>query len=183
MARVRVKNGTVQKRKEDGSMATETERKYLIKMPDTAELCAYRYSSIEQIYFKDDSDYDGCRVRRREYADRVSYTKTCKRRITNMTAVEDECEIGADDYAAYAKKIEAGSHPIRKTRYVVPYRGYDFEVDIYPHWSDRAIMEVELPSEDAEFDIPPMLCVIKEVTDDGRYKNHRMAYSVPNDEI
>ncbi len=164
-------------------MATETERKYLIKMPDAAELLAYRYSTIEQIYYKDDSDYDGCRVRRREYADRVSYTRTRKRRITNMTAVEDEVEITAEEYATYAKMIEADSQPVRKTRYVVPYRGYDFELDIYPHWSDRAIMEVELPSEDAAFDIPPMIHVIKEVTDDNRYKNHRMAYSVPNDEI
>ena len=54
-----------------------------------------------------------------------------------------------------------------------------FEIDVYPFWTDRAIMEIELDSEEREVMLPPFIEVIKEVTGDGRYTNAAIAREVP----
>ena len=54
-----------------------------------------------------------------------------------------------------------------------------FEIDVYPFWTDRAIMEIELDSEEREVMLPPSIEVIKEVTGDGRYTNAAIAREVP----
>ena len=57
------------------------------------------------------------------------------------------------------------------------------ELDVYPFWQDRAILEVEVKSEDEALLLPPDVTVVAEVTADKRYKNVNLAKSVPNDEI
>ena len=46
---------------------------------------------------------------------------------------------------------------------------------MYPFWKDRAILEIELADEDEKIDFPEFIKVIKEVTDDERYKNASLA--------
>lgn len=164
-------------------MTIETEKKYLIKMPSETLLSELSVSEIEQIYIKTSGNYDGERVRKRTFADKTVYTRTGKRRLSAMSAIEDEREITREEFDALARSIEDGTSPVIKKRYVMPYRGYDFEIDVYPFWDDRAVTEVELPSEDAEFELPPTLEVIRDVTDDARYKNHALARRVPCDGI
>ncbi len=164
-------------------MAIETEKKYLIGFPSERLLARLKKSEIEQIYIKSESEYDGERVRKRVFEDKTVYTRTGKRRISAMSAVEDEKEISCEDFERLKLDIEDGTSPIKKMRYVLPYRGYDFEIDLYGFWSDRAVMEVELPSEDAVFELPPEITVIRDVTDDVRYKNHALSCSVPDDVI
>ena len=50
-----------------------------------------------------------------------------------------------------------------------------FEIDIYPFWNDKAIMEIELRDENQEYVLPSNITVIKEVTDDDEYKNSSLA--------
>ena len=40
-------------------------------------------------------------------------------------------------------------------------------------------MEIELSSEDEEIKVPSFIKIIKEVTEDERYKNHSMAKEMP----
>ncbi len=152
-------------------------------MPPSAVTSKLTASVIEQIYIKTSGNYDGERVRRREFSDRTVYTRTGKRRLSAMSAIEDEREITREEFEFFAREIEPGTSPIIKTRYVMPYRGYDYEIDVYPFWDDRAVMEVELPSEDAEFELPPEIVIVRDVTDDARYKNHALARRVPCDEL
>ena len=56
-------------------------------------------------------------------------------------------------------------------------------MDVYPFWSDRAVLEVELESEDEAFDIPPFISVIKEVTGDKRYSNKALAKEIVTEEL
>ena len=51
------------------------------------------------------------------------------------------------------------------------YENQYFEIDIYPFWNDKAIVEIELSDENTQIAFPPFLKVIKEVTDDNNYKN------------
>lgn len=166
-------------------MAIETERKFLIRYPDAEILAEAIGSEIEQIYLSPecDSGFDNDRVRKRVYEDKISYTRTRKKRISLASAIEDEKEISREEYEKLSLNIEAGSNKIIKTRYVLPYRGFDFEIDVYPFWNDRAVLEVELPGEDTEFTFPTGISVIKELTGDKRYSNHALAFCVPNEEI
>ena len=50
-----------------------------------------------------------------------------------------------------------------------------FEIDIYPFWHDKAILEIELNDENDTFEIPKKIKVIKEVTNDPQYKNSSIA--------
>ncbi len=57
------------------------------------------------------------------------------------------------------------------------------EFDIYPFWQERAILEIELESEDQQTIIPDWVHVIRDVTFDYRYKNVQLAAQVPMDTI
>lgn len=65
--------------------------------------------------------------------------------------------------------------PIRKDRYCLADGNQYFEIDIYPFWQDKAILEIELSRPDEEIRIPGMLKLIREVTEDERYKNASLA--------
>lgn len=55
------------------------------------------------------------------------------------------------------------------------YNSQYFEIDIYPFWKNKAILEIELSNEFADIVFPDYLEVIKEVTDDIEYKNYNLA--------
>ena len=65
--------------------------------------------------------------------------------------------------------------PIRKDRYCLTEDSQYFEIDIYPFWNDRAILEIELTDPEEEIRFPKMLKVIREVTEDENYKNAALA--------
>ena len=64
---------------------------------------------------------------------------------------------------------------IRITRYCLTYENQYLEIDIYPFWSDQAILEIELRSENEALHIPKFLRIINEVTGDEAYRNYSLA--------
>ncbi len=64
---------------------------------------------------------------------------------------------------------------IKKSRYCIMYKDIYYEIDIFPFWKNMAIMEVELRVEDQKVQIPQFVKLIKEVSDDERYKNRNLA--------
>lgn len=53
--------------------------------------------------------------------------------------------------------------------------GLYYEIDMYPEWRDKAIMEIELHSDTQQVIFPHNVKVIREVTDDSSYSNHSLA--------
>ena len=51
---------------------------------------------------------------------------------------------------------------IRKDRYCLTFENQYFEIDIYPFWDDKAIVEIELSDENEEIRFPKKIKVIKE---------------------
>ena len=155
----------------------ETEKKYLIKMPSDAfveALPAEDVSRISQTYLLSEEGVTA-RVRKRIFSDRVSYTKTLKMRISDMSAFEDEREISEDEYLEEIKNADPKRQTVEKTRALIRCSGHTFEIDIYPFWQSQAVMEVELLSEDEKFTLPPEIEIIRDVTADKRYKNASLA--------
>ncbi len=166
-------------------MALEIERKFLIRIPDQALLSAQpgmRRLEILQTYLLAEAGISA-RVRRLQEGDAVHYYHTEKRRISALTAAEAEEEISAADYTAHLAMADPARRPIEKRRYAIPYGGHILEIDIYPFWQDRAILEIELDDEGEDYCLPPYLTVLREVTADRRYKNAALALAVPMDAL
>ena len=162
----------------------EIERKFLIEMPDKSALKAHdaRIKDMLQTYLIP-AENETARVRMIREGDSVSYVKTVKRRISNLSHFEDEREISLSEYENELKNRDTSKKTIEKTRYCIDFAAHTLEIDVYPFWTDRAVLEIELSSEDESFDIPDYLKVIKEITDDGRYKNTNLAKEIPMDII
>ena len=164
----------------------ECERKFLVSYPDLASLDASPFaakSCIVQTYLLSEANVTE-RVRRRERNGEVLYTHTVKRRIDRLTSEELETQIDVSQYQDLLRRADPAKMPIEKTRYCILFHGHYFELDVYPFWSDRAIVELELAERSEEaLCFPPQFRLIREVTDDVRYKNVRLAIEVPFDNV
>jgi CYTH domain-containing protein len=161
-------------------MAFEIERKYLIDYPDLNILENYPKSDIAQTYLKT-NDGMTSRVRKRTSEGVTKYIFTEKKRITDVKCIENERELSAEEYEELLKLADTERRTVIKTRYCVPYNGRVVEVDIYPFWSDRAIAEVEMESENEEVCLPDFIKVIRDVTAEKAYKNASIAKKIPDD--
>lgn len=162
-------------------MNIEIERKFLIKLPDTdyvssLEGCTVR--EIVQTYLHtDDAER---RIRKITEHGEVTYVYTEKRHIQGalISRFEDEREITAEEYAALYSEAKM---ELTKTRYSFPYSGRVIEIDVYPDevggefFRGRAILEIEMESEDEELHIPDFIDVIEEVTGRKEYSNKKLA--------
>ena len=155
----------------------EIERKYLIKYPDLKVLENNPYCKkieIIQTYLLSDKG-DEVRVRQSGINGEYIYTKTSKKKITGLKRIEVEKRISKDEYLNYLMQADTSKKQIRKTRYRFVYKNQYFEIDIYPFWKDKAIMEIELKDEDQKIELPKFVNVIKDVTEDDKYKNSSLA--------
>lgn len=153
----------------------ECEIKLLIKAPDLKALDKYSAykSEIEQVYLAGE---DGShRIRKRTMGNTVIYNETVKMRITPAVSKEYENTIDEYDYKKLLKKADSQKHTIIKDRYCFFFKKQYFELDVYDFWEDRATLELELKNENDSYVLPPEIEVIKDVTNDKRYKNSRLA--------
>ena len=161
-------------------MAFEIERKFLIGYPDLNILERYPKSDMAQTYLKT-NDGMTSRVRKRTTDGVTKYIFTEKKRVTDVTCIENERELSAEEYEELLKLADPERQTVYKTRYCVPYGGRVVEVDVYPFWSDRAISEVEMESEEEAVSLPDFIRVIRDVTAEKQYKNAAIAKKIPDD--
>ncbi|MCD7784745.1 MAG: AAA family ATPase [Oscillospiraceae bacterium] len=155
----------------------EIERKYLIEYPDITWLESNpncQRVEIIQTYLKCDPGEE-VRVRQRGIGGNYIYFKTTKRNISDIKRVEVEKRLSQSEYLKLLMEADTTRRQIRKMRYCLTYEGQYFEIDVYPFWDDKAIVEIELSDENAEINFPEQLKVIKEVTGDESYKNSSLA--------
>ena len=155
----------------------EIERKFLIEYPDITELeklpnC--QRVEIIQTYLTAPEGEES-RVRQRGIDGNYVYFQTTKKKVTDLKRVEVERRLSKDEYLRLLMDADPNCRPIRKTRYCLTSENQYFEIDVYPFWQDKAIMEIELPNETAQIRFPKQVKVIKEVTDDDSYKNASIA--------
>lgn len=166
----------------------EIERKWLIRRPDEAELSAMAVRSggsvshIVQTYLTAEEGVSR-RVRTRTANGTTTYTCTAKRCIDRMTAEENEQVISPEEYTALLEEADPACRPIEKKRFCIPFGGRTLEIDLYPFWPDQAVLEIELPSPNAPFSLPPALTVLAEVTGNRAYSNHSLARNPFPEEI
>ena len=164
----------------------EIERKYLIRYPDIDTLKAQRgveQWEIVQIYLTVPGPGETRRIRQVVSDGEIKYYKTFKRRLSDLSSEEDEGEIDQMEFIRLSQEVHPDCKPLVKTRYRIPYQGHVLEFDIYPFWTDRAIMEIELERENEGAALPDYVQVIRDVSADIAYKNRSLAESVVCEEI
>ena len=164
----------------------EIERKYLIRYPDIDTLKAQRgveQWEIVQIYLTASGPGETRRIRQVVSDGEIKYYKTFKRRLSDLSSEEDEGEIDQMEFIRLSQEVHPACKPLVKTRYRIPYQGHVLEFDIYPFWTDRAIMEIELERENEGAALPDYVQVIRDVSADIAYKNRSLAESVVCEEI
>ena len=161
----------------------EIERKFLIAYPAQELLSGGESSVITQTYLAKDGSGMNSRVRKRVWGDKTEYTHTRKKHISDIRRVEEERLISENEYNELLKNADTKRKTIRKTRYCIDSGEHTFEIDVFPFWSDRALMEVELSHEDERFTVPQGIRIIREVTADKRYTNSSIAREIPQEEI
>ena len=155
----------------------EIERKFLIEYPDIDWLeksSECKKIEIIQTYLKSGKDEE-LRVRQRGMNGNYIYFKTIKRKLDDLKRIEIEKRLSKDEYLTLLMEADTEKRQIRKNRYCLMYNNQYFEIDIYPFWKDKAILEIELSDENTEIFFPEKIRIIKEVTDDENYKNASLA--------
>ena len=156
----------------------ETRRKFLIQYPDVQALekrpnC--QNVDILQAYLKSEIPGEVIRIRQRGRDGNYIYFKTRKRQIEGMKRIEMEERLTQDEYLELLMQADPDYRPIRKRRYCLSENGLYYNIDIFPQWSDQALMEIELYSEDQQVKIPEGIQVIREVTDEKEFTNPYIA--------
>ena len=147
-------------------MNKEIERKFLVNEFDTT--LAYDKKDIRQGYV---FTSDGKVVRVRTWGDK-SYI-TLKYRISKLSRAEFEYEIPYNDALDIIENM-CQENVLEKTRYFYEYSGKKWEIDVFHGKNDGLILaEIELIDENEQVELPPF--ILKEVTNDPKYSNHRLA--------
>lgn len=155
----------------------EIERKFLIEYPNIEWLNSHpacQRVEIIQTYLNS-ANGEEVRVRQRGVDGNYIYTETSKIKVSGIKRIEVERRLSQAEYLKRLMDANTSKRQIRKTRYCLSYENQYFEIDVYPFWNDKAIVEIELSDEHANIVFPEQLKVIKEVTDDDAYKNASLA--------
>jgi CYTH domain-containing protein/thymidylate kinase len=160
----------------------EIERKFLIKMPniaDISKLISCAKIEIIQTYLCSENPDEVRRIRQRGSNGDFVYYYTVKKSITPVKRVEVERKITKEEYLSLLMEADTSLRQIKKTRYCFTWNNIYYELDIYPFWNDKAIIEIELTSEKQIVNMPNFIELIKEVTDDNKYSNYSLAKEIP----
>jgi len=142
-------------------VAKEIERKFLV---DSSKLPTLPKGHImKQGYVPT----QGITVRARISDDQAFLT--LKGRATGLSRSEFEYPIPVEDAEEILNELCA--HPlIEKTRYLIPYGGHTWELDIFEGENEGLIIaEIELGSENEAFELP--VWAIEDVSYDTKYRN------------
>lgn len=155
----------------------EIRRRYLIEYPDTARLeslpgCQRADMVQTWLYSRRGEEL---RLRERREKESSFYYKTYKRPAPDGAQIEVEEPLSREEYADLLLEADPARRPLCKTRYGLTFEGRYFEVEIYPFWKDRALLEAELRAADEEVRFPPELSVLREVTGDEAYQTAALA--------
>lgn len=147
-------------------MAQEIERKFLVNGTSYLPMATHAIN-IQQGYLSRNID-STVRIR---ISDNKAFI-TIKSRNQGAKRHEWEYPIPVDEAHEMLQECAVGKI-LSKTRYIVPFDGFTWEVDIFHGAQDGlAVAEIELPDENTPFNLPPFAG--KEVTGNPQYYNSNL---------
>ena len=143
-------------------MPVEIERKFLVNTIPSQQI--HRSKKVKQGYMVHD-EHQVVRVRSMDN----DHFLTIKSNSKGLSRFEFEYQIPKEDAMDMFEHL-CGSGIIEKTRHYIETPNHTWEIDEF-HGRNQGLVvaEIELESEDEQFDIPEWIC--EEVSDDPRYYN------------
>lgn len=147
----------------------EIEKKYLVNQPPE-DLSSYPSFELEQCYL---CKSPTLRIRRKG----DDYILTYKNRVkpangNEKLCVSEETELPLTEESYEHLREKADGKIITKTRYYIPYMGYQIELDIFHgDYEGFYLAEVEFPTEEESVDFLPPEWFGEDVSGDFRYTN------------
>lgn len=150
----------------------DIKRRFLMDYPDITLLESLpncqRVEIIQTYLISQEGEEN--RVRQRGVDGNYIYFQTRKRKGVRL-----ERRLSKDAYIRLLMEADPSCRPIRKTRYCLTYMNQYFEIDVYPFWNDKAIIEIEQGEGNGLIVFPDFVKNIREVTEDEEYKNITLA--------
>ena len=156
----------------------ETKRKYLIRYPDVQDLIRRpncETVDILQAYLKSEIPGEMIRIRQRGRNGNYVYFKTRKQITENGKRIEKEERLTQNEYLELLMQADPDFRPIRKQRFCLSENGLYYNIDLYPEWKDRALMDIELYQGQEQITFPEGIQVIREVTGEKEFTNPEIA--------
>lgn len=153
-------------------------RRCLISMPDVAaleKLPNCRRVDISQTFLKCPAGKELRISRRRLDGICTLYNSSEKTLSSSGHFIETEQRLTRDEYLEMLSHADPALRTIQKSRYYLSENSVYFEIDVYPFWQDKAILEIDLESPDERVDIPDFLHIIADVTHDEAYDYRALA--------
>lgn len=163
----------------------ETERKFLLKRLPKNVLNTHRHQVlyIIQYYFKIDGKWQRFRKCKNAKTLKTKYIHTVKGPQISLGAChEDEKVITKKRFEEIYSQYKNDGLVIEKTRYVIKYKGFKFEIDSY-HGLSLTTLEIELPTIDTFYEYPPGLQseIIFDLTGKEQFSNKNLAFKNKSD--
>ena len=158
----------------------EIRRRYLVDYPDISMLETLpncHREKIEQVYLRSAGDEE-IRIRRCDSINGKMFYLTRKKRHGAWMRLEAEGRLSEREYKQFLANADPEKKPVLKTRYGLSWQRQYYEIDLYPFWEDRAVVEVYLHYENEQVKIPEFLHVQKEVTGDREYEVSTLAQRI-----
>jgi CYTH domain-containing protein len=157
----------------------EIERKYLLSAPPPGAVLGAlgsRPTRLEQVYLRSSDDWIR-RVRRVEAAGRIRYVLTRKRDVEGIVREEVESDLSVEEYGRLVAEADPLRRVIRKVRHVISHGRWTLEIDVFSEPPGLVLLEVELDHPDDVPELPASIAalVVREVSRDPAYANHRIA--------
>jgi CYTH domain-containing protein len=168
------------------SVKIESERKFLVKFPDSWEKLSDLFDNlvdikrIEQSYLVPKGDEPAERIRKTKEGlsgeTSVIYHYNKKKPLETGVHEEEEYEITKKHYEKLLEKSDPKKSEVCKTRFNFMFDKNLFELDIFKGaLKGLAILEVELKDIKQKVNLPPFLKIIKEVTSEKNFNNFSLA--------
>ena len=163
----------------------EIEKKYLLSLDATPPPGSVAFD-ITQTYLKRLNPDIERRVRRRVPVDHSStegttYFYTEKELIDKNTReerYEDEKMISEETYLNLLGEKDLALEDVIKRRFCFPWENQYFQLDILSEPLPVVLLEIELTDKRRIPSLPPLLPIIREVTEDKRFSNHGIASGI-----
>lgn len=154
----------------------EFKKRYLIKYPDISLLEQMEYVEkveIEQTYLKSDND-EKIQIRKRGIDGEYIYYQT-RTRVQGGQLLQVEKHISKSEYEEKLNRADPTRNKLYRTHYCISENNQYIEIDIYPFWDDKAILNIDLLDANDEIHIPDYIQVIEDITNNKEYLNSELS--------
>jgi len=155
-----------------------TKRKYLIEYPTLSQTNLMEniiVKDIVQIYLREIEEGIERKIIRVFTNNNTICYYTEKKKNSELISNEKKQIITACEYLKFILEALTSINEIKKYKLCFTYENKNFELDVYPKHEEEATLNVEFEYDGKDAMLPPFISIIKEITNNRKYKDSSLA--------